>query len=241
MKVALAFWGLTRSLKNTYSTIQKHILEVLENHNIEYTIFVHTYYVGSPFTNTRAGEYNLQLDNNEYDLLNADYIERDDQDIIKQKLNLILYRTHPDPWETNYQMVDNFVLAMYSKKQVGKIIQESGQTFDYVLFLRPDVQYVNDLNPEWFGKVSETQICVPDFHCFSFKINDRFAIATQENALKMSQCFDTMLEYSKTAPLHSETFQYNYVTKLNLTIAYIPFYFNRIRANGVVSKDVPTP
>jgi hypothetical protein len=240
MKVALAFWGLTRSLKQTYPTIQRHIFDVLKKHDINYTVFLHTYYVTTPYTNPRSKEFNLTLDNEEYTLLNAHYVQREDQDAVKQSLNLPQYRTHPDPWNSNYTMVDNFVLAMYSKKQLGKLIESSGESFDYVLFLRPDVQYVNDFSPAWFQQATSTQLCVPEFHCFSFKFNDRFALATQENAIKYSQLFNEMLEYSKHHTLHSETMNYWYVTtKLNLSVAYLPFYFNRVRANGQVSKDVP--
>lgn len=240
MKVALAFWGLTRSLKQTYPSIQRHILDVLKKHDIQYTIFLHTYYLTTPYTNPRSKEFNLVLDNKEYTLLNANYVQREDQDDVKQSLNLPQYRTHVDPWNSKYTMVDNFVLAMYSKQQLGHLIHSSNESFDYVLFLRPDVQYVNDLNPEWFQKATQTQLCVPDFHCFSFKFNDRFALATQENALKYSKLFSEMLDYSKHQPLHSETMNYWYVTtKLNLTVAYLPFYFNRVRANGQISNDAP--
>jgi hypothetical protein len=173
--------------------------------------------------------------------LEAYYFENEDQDAVKQTLNLPAYRTQPDPWNSNYNIVDNFVLAMYSKKQVAERIKTSGISFDYVLFLRPDVQFLTDFDPTWFNLTTPTQICVPDFHCFSFKFNDRFSIATQTNAYKMAQTFDQMLEYSKQKPLHSETFHYDMTTAvLGLTIAYIPFYFNRIRANGLICEDCPT-
>ena len=240
MRVALAFWGLTRSLRITYPTIRQHILDVLKKNNIEYTIFLHTYIVNTPFSNPRNKEYNLSLDNTEYQLLEAQYCQREDQDVVKQTLNLLAYRTQPDPWNTNHNMVDNFVLAMYSKKQLGNLIKTSGESFDYVLFLRPDVQFLTDFNPAWLNLTTPTQICVPDFHCFSFKFNDRFAIATQTNAYRMTQTFERMLEYSRQKPLHSETFHYDMTTSvLDLTIAYIPFYFNRVRANGKISNDNP--
>ena len=240
MRVALAFWGLTRSLRLTYPTIRQRILDVLKKNNIEYTIFLHTYVLNTPYSNPRNKEYNLSLDNTEYQLLEAQYCQREDQNAVKQTLNLPAYRTHPDPWNTNYNMVDNFVLAMYSKKQVAQLIQTSGETFDYVLFLRPDVQFLNDFNPTWFQQTTLTQICVPEFHCFSFQFNDRFAIATQNNAYSMAQTFERMLDYSKQKPLHSESFHYDMTTSvLGLTIAYIPFYFNRVRANGQISNDNP--
>ena len=35
MKIALAFWGLTRSLKYTIESINEKILNILKKHNIE--------------------------------------------------------------------------------------------------------------------------------------------------------------------------------------------------------------
>ena len=39
MKIALCFWGLTRSLKYTIDSIKNNILEILDSRNIEYKIF----------------------------------------------------------------------------------------------------------------------------------------------------------------------------------------------------------
>lgn len=242
MKVALGFWGLTRSLRYTMPSIQTHILDILKKNGINYTIFLHTYFVGTPYYNTHAGEYGIDLDNGEYVLLNADYIACDNQDEIKTRLDLTAYRTHPDPWRTEYQTVDNLVLAMYSKKQLGSLIKttiDRGDVFDYVLFLRPDCQYVTDFDVNWFSGVTDTNILVPDFHCYSFKFNDRFALATPTNAIQYSKLFDIMLEYSRKLKLHSETTNYYYVTEiLRLSVGYIPFRFNRVRANGIFYKDV---
>ena len=35
-KVAICFFGLTRSLKHTYPSIEKNIFKVLKQHNISY-------------------------------------------------------------------------------------------------------------------------------------------------------------------------------------------------------------
>ena len=70
MKVALAFWGLTRSLKYTINSINEKIINILKKNNIEYKIFMHTWIVNSIYNNTRSHENNIVLDNEEYKLLN---------------------------------------------------------------------------------------------------------------------------------------------------------------------------
>jgi len=63
----------------------------------------------------RTNENENNVDNLEYKLLKPNYIQIDDQNKIKKEINTFLYRTHPDPWNTNYNSVDNFILAQYSK------------------------------------------------------------------------------------------------------------------------------
>ena len=44
-KIAVCYWGMTRSTKFVYKTHIEHLFNVLKNHNIEYTIFMHTWKV----------------------------------------------------------------------------------------------------------------------------------------------------------------------------------------------------
>jgi hypothetical protein len=241
MRVALAFWGITRSLQRTIKSIQANVFDVLRKNNIEYTIFMHTFFVPHPFTNPRSKEYNMILPPKEYKLLKPDYVLVENQDKVKQKLDLTKYRTHKDPWNTDYASVDNYICAMYSKQQVGRLIEKTGSAYDYVIFLRPDVRYITPFNLGWFQFVSPTCVAVPNFHVFS-NINDRFMIATYENAIKTADLFRDLYAYSLQQPLHSETLLHLYVTRiLNLEIKYISFLFNRIRSNGLESRDGGSP
>ena len=142
MKVALCFWGLTRSLKYTIESIKKNILQPLDDGEIEYKIFVHTFSFDSKYNNPRADERNITLDFDEYTLLNPDFIEVEDQDRVKNEINIRQYRSQPDPWESNYVSLDNFVCAMYSKRQLGIMVNHSNIDFDYVVYLRPDLHYL---------------------------------------------------------------------------------------------------
>jgi hypothetical protein len=237
MKVALCFWGLTRSLKYTLTSIQKHILEPLNNANIEYKIFLHTFHFNSPYVNPRAQEINVKLDFNEYTLLNPDYVQIDDQDVIKQKIHITKYRTMPDPWESNYICVDNFVCAMYSKKKLGEMVNESGIDFDYIMYLRPDVKFINSFDVRYFSITKKHNVCTPNFHLFP-KLNDRFCLLQSCNLEKYSNLFDEMYEFSTIFPLHSEKFQHYIMTrKYNWSMRYIPIHFHRVRANGDELKD----
>ena len=310
MKIALIFWGLTRSLKYTIDSIQKNIFNVLKESNIDYDIYLHTYNVENLYNNRRANESNIKLNFEEYKLLNPDYFLFDDLKIVKKELNLSNYRTKNDPWESNYECVDNFILALYSKYKITKLLEskfsnninndsniysrtisknndkinnlknelnnikivneneneinknilekkskqikenildleelnkdlvndsiilEDNKTYDAVIFLRPDMKYINKLDINILKNIDNNNVYIPNF-CIFNNFNDRFFISNIKNGLKYGLLFDELLEYSKFKELHSETFHYDKIVKeYKLKVNLTNFYFNRFRANG---------
>ena len=237
MRIALGFWGITRSLKYTIQSIKQYIIHPLQQQNVEFVIYIHTYNVKSTYNNIRTNEFHIQLDNDEYKLLNPNYIQIDDQDEIKKQINIEQYRTHPDPWNTNYNSVDNFICAMYSKQQLVNMISASKQQFDYVMFLRPDVKYKNPINTAIFNHVHDYTICIPNFALY-YQFNDRFAITNMITYNLYGSIFAYLLEYSKQYSLHSEQCQSRILQRTRMRLVYIPFFFNRVRFNGHESIDV---
>ena len=86
MKIAILFWGLTRSLKYTIKSIKINVFNVLRENNIDFDIYLHTYKVEKPFSNKRTGERNIKLNFNEYKLLQPDFFIYDDLEKIKKKI-----------------------------------------------------------------------------------------------------------------------------------------------------------
>jgi len=227
MRIALAFFGITRSLRYTIKSIQKNILEPLSGHSVD--IFMHTYSLKN-YKNTRAKEKTNTYDNSEYKLLHPDHLKIEDQNIVKKRLHLSKYRTHKDPWDTKYNSVDNFILAQYSKYQLVSMIERAGQ-YDYIIFIRPDCLYLDPLKVELLKRANPTTIVIPNFCLFGpYKFNDRFAITTSETYKKYGSLFTSLLQISKEQPLHSETVMGQYLK--DLTIIRKPFRFSRIRIDG---------
>jgi len=236
MKVALAFWGLTRSLKYTIDSINNKIINKLKEHGIQYKIFMHTWIVNSLYSNSRSKEYGIMLDNTEYNLLNPDYIELHDQNDFKQKINFKAFRTHKDPWNTNYETVNNFICAMYSKARCTQLIDKSNEEFDYIIFLRPDVLYLNDFDINFLKKVDNNTICIPNFALHS-NFNDRFCITNMKTYKLYGYIFNKLFYYSKYHPLHSETVHYKLMLTNSIKIEKINFFFKRVRADGRICAD----
>jgi hypothetical protein len=234
MKISIGFFGITRSLKYTIKSINENILDILKENNIEYDIYIHTYYLTN-YKNIRTGEIlnDYEIDNEEYKLLNPDFVEIDNQENVKKKINLSLYRTHKDPWETNYNSVDNFILAQYSKLRLTKMIYESRKNYDYILFMRPDCLYINKLPIYDFNLINDNSIIIPNFHLYgNIPFNDRFCISNKNTYKIYGEVFDLLLDISKNKPLHSETILGEIMSNNKLNIIKIPFLFSRVRFNG---------
>jgi hypothetical protein len=245
MKVAVCFWGLTRSLKYTIDSINKYIFDIFKKNNIEFRVFMHTYSVFEKYNNSWANEKNIVLDNEEYKLLNPDYLSIDNQEQVKSSIDFLQYRTQADPWCNNYETMNNFILAMYSKKQLLKLFLDNDDgTYTHFLMIRPDVRYLNSFDIKWLSTIKNNEIYVPGFGLFGYGggsngFNDRMAFTKDKKIFIIyNKLFDQCLDFSRKAPLHSETInKYNMIIR-NIKITFIPFYFNRVRANGVNEIDV---
>jgi len=236
MKVAIGFYGITRSLKYTIQSIHENIFNILKLHNINYDIYIHTYYL-SNYKNIRTTERinDSDIDNKEYKLLNADYVEIDNQEIIKSQLDLLSYRTHEDPWNTGYNSVDNYILGQYSKIRLTKMIEKNESNYDYIIFMRPDCLYLNKLPIKSLELVKDNSIIIPDFHLHGkIPFNDRFCICNAKTYKIYGEVFNSLLDISKNQPLHSETIIGEIIDNHKINIIRIPFIFSRVRFNGIV-------
>lgn len=196
------------------------------------------YRLESVYNNKWASESNLQLNNEEYKLLKPEFVEIENQDEFKKTIDFVMYLSNKDPYNNNYSCVDNFICAMNSKSKVTNMITKSNIIFHYIIYLRPDVKYYIEFDIKWLNDVNDTTISISNFYLYS-KFNDRFAICNYYNYKIYGDVFDKLLPYCKTKCLHSETFNYDNVKSYNLNINYIPFYYMRIRANGLEEeKDI---
>jgi hypothetical protein len=238
MKIALCFFGITRSLTYTIDSINQNILNIFKINNIKYDIFIHTYKL-SHYINKRTKENFKNVDNNEYKLLNANFIEIDDQDDIKKKINVIQYRTHKDPWNTGYNSVDNFILSAYSKSRLVDMIEKTKYKYDYILYLRPDCLYIDKFNIDFFKKINDNTICIPNFHLsVKYNFNDRFCITNMKTYKLYGNIFKSLLDLSKKQCLHSETIIGKIMYNHKINIIRIKFNFARVRMNNIIeNKD----
>lgn len=235
MKIALLFFGLCRSTNYTINSLRAHVFDALKSTDIEYDTYVHTYSLHRPYTNTHAKEIAQVLNNDLYELLKPHYVIIEDQDVVDTGLNLPAYRTHGCPWKSSdFQTLNNHVRSLYSMKRVTEMMLTSGVSYDYAVFIRPDVLFKTSLTKNLFA-LGPRDIIIPD-HA-KYPINDRFAICTIAVAEIYGLRFDHALDYSKRAKLHSETYLKHTLVKHGLRIIEKKINFYRVRCNGQIAKN----
>ena len=255
-KIALVFYGLLRSIQYTLPNLQKQVFGPIIDSGYEYDIYCHNYTfpANHKYNNSRAREYNIDLDPVAYKLLNPKYYISDNQLEVMEQLNLESYRTHGDPWpKTGFKTLDNYLLAMYSRKKITKLLAQNMATdpashiYSAVIFLRSDVLFEKPLPisklvtllTEQESTNTQKQAClIPNFHHWLGGLNDRMFISKPSLALEYGCAFDKLLTISKERKLHSEQInKYLILEVYNSTPILVPIFFARVRANGVILKE----
>ena len=210
-KVAILFFGLTRNLEKTIDSIKENVLEVFNENNYEYDIFIHTYKIHGPYCNMWSGESVTNYINEDVEkILNPKYYLFDDQETIINTIDFNEYYTNLGYWtgmtpELTKILIKNMCLALYSKKQITLLFEQYKDNYDYAIILRPDMRIDTKLDINWFKELNNTNIIIPRIHWFS-GYNDRFCIGTPNTILYCGKLFDELKEYSRRKSIISERY-----------------------------------
>lgn len=256
-KVAFVFYGLLRSIQYTLPNLQKHIFLPVLDAGYEYDIYCHNYTFppNYKYNNHRAREYNIVLDPDAYKLLNPKYYITDNQLDIAEQLCLETYRTRGDPWpHTQYKSLDNYLLAMYSKKKISELLKQNieslpGQhNYECVIFIRSDVLFEKAIQIDKICQLLNSQqpstrpCLIPNFQHWLGGLNDRMFISKPELAVQFGRSFDLLYDISKERKLHSEQINKYLIQEVyKSTPILVPIFFSRVRADGTQLKESYNP
>lgn len=226
--IAFAFWGIPRS----FDEAKESIVHFMKSFDENYHVYFHTYEINGVYSNPRNNEYNVKINPKVLLELNPIQYKIDNQDYIKDVLDLKKYYTHPDPWNTGYNSVNNFILASYSKHLVTRMIETSGNDYKYVIYIRPDCKFKSFYYEGMLTELNDTTILIPNEQLYTrYYFNDQFAITTNQNYKIYGNLFHLLYEYSKVKSLHSETYISEMLLKDNIQWKYITLNYHIVRIN----------
>eukprot|EP00892_Ulva_mutabilis_P012524 jgi/Ulvmu1/9644/UM054_0076.1 len=249
-RVAVCFFGLTRSLNHTIDSIQQNLIGPIIKKGWEVDVFIHTYSDVRHLTNARTGE-DTDLDTEQWHLLNPyDYVltSQDEymQSIEKQMGKCFERGTGwpHEPEAMQHSNVRNLLAQLNSVYEAGRLWEAhyADRLYKAVIFARPDVKFTCPFPATLLDNLQEDSIYAPDFALWD-GINDRFALLAPAAATVWKRRRFFNLHECRNRPIHAEMFASAFANATGLTYRPIQrFGFVRVRGNGVAAElDVDYP
>jgi hypothetical protein len=233
-KIAIIFYGLTRSLNKTINSIRKNIFNVLDRHNIQYDIYIHTYKINGSYKNIWSGEEINNYQNEDIiSLLHPKYYLFDEQCYVENSINFNEYYTFLNwngffPQDMVKYMIKNLVLALYSKNQITQLFNQNKSQYDYAIISRPDLEITNELDINYFNQLNNSNIIIPEQDSYE-GCNDRFCIGTPYIISYYGTLYNRLLQYSKQKNIISECYLSDMLNDNNINIIKKNICYNTVR------------
>ena len=237
-KIAICYWGMTRSTKYIYKTHYFNFFEQLKVNNIYYKTFMHTWRVENDKNIIWENVSDVPVDYEEYNLLKPDYYQIEEQKLFTDKLNFVdyfdkeLYDKYGGDTDHEWrpQLIMNHLCALESQKRVYQMAKETNEQFDYIIFIRPDVEILNRFDTSIFN--AKFDIIIPNYDHHE-GLNDRFAIIPFKYASNYACRIDEIKDFRKNnGRIVSEKYVKFIINKYYNNVLFVNFYMKIVRPNG---------
>lgn len=235
LRIAVVFFGITRSLRHTLDSIRRNLIEPARALTAQVRLVGH-FYDQDQINNPRSGEVGA-LDPEEYRLLDLDEVEREAPGVCLEGYPMEALMRNGDPWRNKFRAFRNLVHQLHSLRRATLLAQVHRP--DIVIFARPDLHYHTSTAP-WLAELAASrapQVLVPDWAQWE-GLNDRLALVRGEGAIDAyGRRAGIMLDYCADGRmLHSEKLVQHAVR--DYPVRMIPLYASRVRCDGrVVLED----
>lgn len=234
MRIFVAFFGITRSLRYTAGSVQANLIAPIEAAGHSPCLYGH-FHVPETITNARSREFGEAVDPDEHSLLPFSTCLTEPQDPCVVAASFAAARAYPDRFGDNYASARNLCFQLRSLDRLWMLIEPELAEQDWVLFARPDLLYLDRIDT--LGLIETltrtgSELAVPGWHAWG-GLNDRFALANARAA----KAYATRLRWLEAGieasdGLHGESLL-GFVTLVEgLRVAALPARAVRIRANG---------
>lgn len=240
MRCFIGFFGITRSLRHTATSIHQRIYEPLHRAGIRSVRAGH-FNLPRLIDNPRSGELGLTPDRTESILLQLDLCWTEPQDQAAVAAEVATGSLWPDRFGDGYRSLANLCWQLRSLWQLWSMLPLLGLgEEDVILFLRPDLVYIDaldplvDLAPVLDGRAD---MIVPSWQCWG-GFNDRFAFCNRRGA----EAYATRIRHfaegcAAMNGMHSESYLRYVASRAQLRVGHTDLRAARLRANGSIAHN----
>jgi hypothetical protein len=234
-KICICFFGvISRSLPFTIESIQKNIFAELSQSNINFEIYVHNMKV-----DTFISKLNDCCDklNNYCDLLKPNFFSETNQKVFDKEYAEVIQKSMKYGIVRSYNQntVENCMRQLYSVRQVTNMWKKSGNTYDYYIYLRPDLMYINKLDVKQILNhiKSNNTLLTPHWQKHG-GLNDRIYMGTGKVISLFGCRFDELIRMmeKRKRPYNPEHYMKYIADKYNIKTINSSLKGVRVRTNG---------
>jgi hypothetical protein len=237
IRIAICFFGITRSLSHTIEAIEKNILTPARTFG---TVQIYAHFFNqNEVENPRSGESG-KFDAEEYKLLKPDWVNLEEPNVCLAAHGFEALKAYGDRWDDGFNSLRNLVHQLHSLNEVTKAASEWAP--DIVLFVRPDLFYHSSLGQHIATalKCESASVILPAWQNWDHGYNDRFAICRLPSAIEAyGTRVKSMHDFCRRGqePLHSERLLRFVLDEAELIPCWMPTRASRMRIGGRLQKE----
>jgi len=237
-KIAICFFGITRSLKHTIASIDENIISPAKQLG-EVRVFAH--FFDQKRVESRRSRESTVLDPSEYTLLRPDEVEFEKPELCLDVHDFEGLKKYGDARRDDFQSLRNLTHALHSLDKVKEMALRWSP--DVVVFARPDLLYHHSLGPPINSalEASKDTVLIPNWQHWRGGYNDRFAVCSSVIAAKVyGSRISLVHEYCDyfSEPLHAELLNRYAIEKSSVSVDFFEARATRVRADGRLKNEV---
>jgi hypothetical protein len=240
LQCLVSFYGLNRSLRWTRRSIEKKIINPLRAAKISVRFCAH---FNDPKTiyNEHSEELGITVTRVGINRLPLDYLLIEDQHeqlIPRVILDTIEYLHHGPRLERRETML-NLLFQLYSLNQLWRLVELTKNDFDFYIFVRPDMEYLDGLDVDSLcGQIinQNKDLITPSWGKWG-GLNDRFAFCSRKGAEVYARRLACVERFcAERGYLHAEELLKSAAEWGNLQVGYTDMRAMRVRADGATIR-----
>ncbi len=233
-KLAICFFGITRSLSHTIESIEVNILGAAQC-VCEPVVLSH-FFDQKWINNPRSGEKGA-VRADEHALLENDWLRLEKPDACLQTWDYKGLQQFGDAWDDDFQSLRNLVHQLHSLNAVCEEALKRG--VEVCIFCRPDLRYHDSLLRPLKRAIRRggDVVYLPGWQAWEGGLNDRFAICVGRKAIAAyGQRIQDAGAFCKEAnrPLHAERLLEYALSSRGIKVKKIKTRASRIRIDGTM-------